>query len=37
MKIYEAFNWIKDADYTPHGFLIFKDLNLYGRSHDKGN
>lgn len=25
MKIYEAFNWIKEADYTPHGYLIFND------------
>ena len=25
MKIYEAFNWIKEADYTPHGYLIFNN------------
>lgn len=25
MKIYEAFNWIQEADYTPHGFLIFNE------------
>lgn len=31
MKIYEAFNWIKDADYTPHGFLIFNDNTPEGQ------
>ena len=25
MKIYEAFNWIKEADYAPHGYLIFNN------------
>lgn len=31
MKIYEAFNWIKDADYTPHGFLIFNENTPEGQ------
>lgn len=31
MKIYEAFNWIKDADYTPHGYLIFNDKTPEGQ------
>lgn len=31
MKIYEAFNWIKDADYTPHGYLIFNDNTPEGQ------
>lgn len=31
MKIYEAFNWIKDADYTPHGFLIFNENTPVGQ------
>lgn len=25
MTIYEALNWIKEADYTPHGYLIFNN------------
>ena len=31
MNIYEAFNWIKDADYTPHGYLIFNDNTPEGQ------
>lgn len=31
MKIYEAFNWIQEADYTPHGFLIFNENTPEGQ------
>ena len=31
MKIYEAFNWIQEAGYTPHGFLIFNENTPEGQ------
>lgn len=35
MTIYEALNWIKEADYTPCGYLIFNQNRPEGEMKGK--
>lgn len=35
MTIYEAFNWIKEAEYTPCGYIIFNENKPEGQMKGK--